>query len=364
MQTLNQYPRNVQIRAIGKLIKKYGHIGTIATGAATNDCLVLFGKYKLSLSGGTLIINNNYKLHVLPTEALGETPIPVGTTVTVNGADMVAINVRKISPDGANAIVWEIEVAGGSIPDDVPVIDMPTVESPANNTSNYASVSGTVDDFAIEATASIMGMTTGVDTYVSSDWQIATDDAFSTVVDSVTGYTGGLTWTSNGVLTNPLNYYIRVKHNGAAVSSAWSAGNLFSLGTITVPEVTHIVKPTIITTLYSGVMSTFDTADNGSGMYKAYLEMSAYDPVDAGAYASSYWQIASDAGFTTLVYDQTGVDGYDVETGMFVGPGVLGYATGQFPLAAGTTYYARAKYVSVDPYESVYSDAFEFIAHA
>lgn len=361
MQTLNQYPRNVQIRAISKLIKKYGHIGTITTGAATNDCLVLFGKYKLSLSGGTLIINNNYKLHVHPTEALGETPIPAGTTVTVNGADMVAINVRKISPDGANAIVWEIEVAGGSIPADVPVIDMPTVTSPANNTSNYAIASGTAGAYAVAVTASAMGMTTGIDTYASSDWQIATDDAFTTVVDSVTGYTGGLTWTSNGVLSNPLNYYVRVKHNGAAVSSAWSTGNLFSLGTITTPAVTHIVKPTIITEVYSGVLSSFDISSASGGKYKAYLTLDAYNPVDATDYASTYWQIATDAGFTTLVVDQTSTEGYDPAEGMSINPGMLGMDA--YVLDPATTYYARAKYVSVDPYESEYSDTFTFIVH-
>ena len=347
MQTLNQYPRNVQIRAISKLIKKYGHIGTIATGVYSNDCLVLFGKYKLSLSGGTLIINNNYKLHVHPTEALGATPIPTGTTVTVNGADMVALSVRKISPDGANAIVWEIEVAGESIPDDVPVIDMPTVTSPEDGTSDYASVSGTMDDFAIEATASAMSMTLGVDTYVSSDWEIATDDAFTTVVDSVTGFTGGLTWTSNGVLTNPLNYYIRVKHNGAAVSSDWSAGNLFSLGTITVPEVTHIVTPTAsFNTMYSG--------DSGGGMFKTYPTLDAYNPVDAGDFANTHWQVATDTGFTSIVYEADSVGGYDPAEGIFQGPEGLVMTT--YSLSPASTYYVRGKYVSVDPYESAYSN--------
>lgn len=349
MQTLNQYPRNVQIRAISKLIKKYGHIGTITTGAATNDCLVLFGKYKLSLSGGTLIINNNYKLHIHPTEALGATPIPTGTTVTVNGAAMVAINVRKISPDGANAIVWEIEVAGDAIPDDVPVIDMPTVVSPADNTSNYASVSGTVDDFAIEATASAMGMTIGLDTYVSSDWEIATDNVFTDVVDSVSAYTGGLTWTSNGVLSNPLNYYIRVKHNGAAVSSAWSTPSLFSLGTITVPTTTHINTPVIVGfgPMYSG--------ESGAGMFKSYPFLDAYDPVDAGAFDHTYWQIATDTAFTTIVYEAASVGGFDpMEAGgLFVD--TTGLLMDTYSLSPASTYYVRGKYVSVDPYESEYS---------
>jgi len=365
MQTLNQYPRNVQIRAIGKLISKYGHDGIIRTNAVQDDVEVLFGKYKLSLSGGTLIINNNYKLHVRRKTGgpLSEDPIPSGTRITVNGAEMVALNVRKISPDGANAIVWEIEVSGSSIPGDVNTVEIPVVTAPTNGQGMYASAATDgAGKFSITATASAFDMAYGEGEYVSSDWQIGTDNTFATLVASGSG---AVSWTSPVVLDNTSHYFIRVRHVGTTATSQWSAANEFSLGSMEPVPTDAIVRPTIVTAkdgsgylLPASYESEYDPSTSGMA-YRFFLELSAYQSPAGKTFDHTHWQIATDSQFTNIKLETDSTGGYDYTTSKFWESNFLM----TFDTVGGhySMWYARGKYVAADGTESAYSPTFQFL---
>lgn len=100
-------------------------------------------------------------------------------------------------------------------------VNKPTITSPVNNAQNLR------DTLTITSTA--FGTSGGSDYQVSSDWQIATDNAFVNVVKSSINDGGNLTsWTVTGLSTSTL-YYVRVKHEGAILgASDWSNPIMFS----------------------------------------------------------------------------------------------------------------------------------------
>jgi hypothetical protein len=73
-------------------------------------------------------------------------------------------------------------------------------------------------------TSSAFGVTpSGVDTHVSSDWQIATDSNFTNIVDSSIGDTSNRTsYTATTGLTISTTYYVRVRYNGNTLTSEYS----------------------------------------------------------------------------------------------------------------------------------------------
>lgn len=378
MPTLSQYPRNIQIRAINRLLNKYGHDAVLTTSPGLPEpCRVLFGKYKISVAGGTLILNNNYKLHVRPIgkDKFDTQPDPT-SEVTINGAVLNVVNARKIAPDGANPIVWEIEASGDAIPYDTVTIVVPSVFAPTDLTENYATTGNDgAGLYAVDMVSTTFDTTGGDDTLVGMDWEIATDNIFTTVVASVTAYTGGTTWNTGNVLSRDTNYWARVRHVGVASgTSAWSETVKFSLDAFYTAPTTHINQPNITTTKngsdilqnenYSTGGKTAGTGAN-AGKFRCVMTLDAYSPVDAGAASKSHWQIATDVDFTTLVLDYDGEanGGSDDYTGAFygdIGTLIMGYDLAAYPLLGATTYYARAKYVSVDPYDSEWSPTLMF----
>lgn len=378
MPTLSQYPRNIQIRAINRLIMKYGHLGSIVTGAElAEECMVLFGSYKISLSGGTLITNNNYKLHVKPIGKLKFDTQPDTTTeVTVNGAVLNVVRARKIAPDGANPIVWELEASGDVIPYDTVVIVTPSIVAPADETENYTTTGNSGALWAANFTSTAFDTTGGDDTLVGMDWEIADDNIFTSVIASVSGYTGGITWNCGNTLSRDTNYWVRVRHEGTITGvSDWSTVHSFSLDDFVVGPITYINTPNITTTkdgsdiLQSENYSTggkFAGSGANAGKWHVTLTLDAYDPVSAGACNKSTWEIATDAAFTTIIYAADGEQegGADDVTGAFYGDkGVLimGYSYPMYPCLSATTYYARGKYISVDPHESEWSPTLMFV---
>ena len=360
MPTLNQYPRNIQIRAINRLIMKYGHLGSIITdGGIAEDCMVLFGKYKITFGGGTLIINNNYKLHVKPIGKLKFDTQPDPTTeITVNGAFLQAVNARKIAPDGANPIVWEIEATGDVIPYDTVTIVDPTISLPADLTENYATTGNSGALWAVDMVSSPFDTTGGDDTLVGMDWEIATDNIFTSVVASVTAYTGGTTWNTGNVLSRDTNYWARVKHVGTITgASDWSPTVKFSLDDFVEAPTTSINTPSIIAPATDGLISTslrnegYGATDN---KYRVSFVLSAYDPVTAGALTAVHWQFSLVSDFSTIYcecdttssdFDET-TGGYDPDTRTCVMPQYGATAPFPYPLVTGTTYYCRAKDIS------------------
>lgn len=356
--TINQYPRNIQVRAINKLIDKYGHVGTLTTTPGLpEECMVLFGKYTVKYSSGSLIVNNNFKLHVKPIGKIKFDTLPKITTskINVNGVNMTVLSMRKIAPDGANPVVWELETAGAVIPYDVPTIKKPSITAPVNLTSDWPTVANVGALWSTTLTSSIYKTMNGEAAFNGAEWQIASDNAFQNIVTSVTGYTASDTWTTPVALSRNTNYWARVRHTSlTAVTSAWSPSVWFNLDTITPATLTSILTPTIALPAADGLIATsLRTQGTGAnvGKYRVHFALSAYQPITVGSMTSSYWQFSTVSDFSTIVAECSTVGGSDTYTGAnypdatdLVMPGTP--APFPFPLLTGTTYYVRAKYVS------------------
>ena len=349
------------ITSVNYMIDKYGHDCTVQV--ATNPIVqskALFTRNKVSLAGGSLILNANYKLLVKVVSYPVEIT-PTTTKITINGLELTTVSAKKITPDGANAWIWEIEAVGDDIiPTDVNSLSTPTVVSPANNTENYTSVEGE-GGWSITVEGSVP-VPIGSGVFVSSDWQIATDSAFTALVVDVVAHENRI-YTTGALLQRSTKYYIRTRYNSnAGTTTDWSDVNLFSLDSLV--EQQHINKPSLINFVNSETpkLSSSDVYLNGATCF-VDLQADAYSPIDAGAFASITFQIASDAAFTTIVQAKTQSDGYgyDYENQGYYEVTNM-YPRGDYALTVGNTYYGRVRYTSVDPYDSEWSDTLMFVA--
>ena len=372
MPTLNSKSRLKANAAANKMVDKYGHDCTVIvsdTFPTPVPASCLFTKNDLAFQGGTLILNNNLKI-LLKAVAL-PAPLAPLSKIVVNGVELVALTVNKLTPDGVNTILWEIEAAWTVLPDDAVSIDRPTVAAPANNTSFYTSTGGVVG-WSIACQGSAPN-TLGDAVFTGSEWQIATDEAFASIV--TTGSVGGTYWVTDAVLARSTNYYIRTRYNSTIAGySEWSDYSLFSLDEISVGSVTHITKPTILNQVNgSGEILVNDPYGSVIGKYpyaatelaNVIIEASAYEAVAAGEFASITFQVANDAAFTDLVMNHTQTEGYgyDPDSGNSFMV-TQGFIPENYVFVKGNTYYVRVKYTSVDPWDSEWSDTFTFILNA
>ena len=372
MPTLNSKSMLKANAAANKMVDKYGHDCKVIvsdTFPTPVPATCLFTKNDLAFQGGTLVVNSNFKI-LLKAVAL-PAPLAPLSKIVVNGVELLALTVNRLTPDGVNTILWEIEAAWAVLPDDAVSIDKPTVLAPATNTSFYTSTNG-AGGWSIACQGSAPN-TLGGAVFTGSEWQIATDEAFTSIV--TTGSVGGTYWATDAVLARNTNYYVRTRYNSTIAGySEWSDYSLFSLDTIGVAPVTHITKPTILNQVDgSGQLlpSTPNTSAIGKYPYtttkraNVIIEASAYEAVAAGEFASITFQVANDAAFTDLVMNhiQTEEYGYDTDSGNSFAV-TQGFVPENYVFVKGRTYYARVKYTSADPWDSEWSDTFTFVLNA
>lgn len=316
-KVISKYAETVMLRSVNRLINKYGHAVTLKQergGLLTANTAgkATFGRFKVAFASGNLIINNNYKVR-LRADDFPYTIQPLDK-IEVNGAELSVVTARKISPDGANTIVWECECSGGTIPADGNSAEQPTILSPANNTSFYPGVSESGGLYSASFTASSFVILFGDTEYVSTEWQIAEDELFATIVDSGTGTT---TWVSGTTLTNPMKYYVRARHNGTlGVVTEWSDPSLFSLGKISVGPVVDIVTPSLTTpggylTNDSTYFREYDPDASGF-VYKAAVYMSEFNSPTGKTFDHIHWVITNTA-TNAVVWEGNSRGGYDVD---------------------------------------------------
>lgn len=356
-KVINKYAETVMLRSVNRLINKYGHNVILnqerdGQPAAQTPSKATFGRFKVAFASGSLIINNNYKVR-LRADSFPFDIQPLDDII-VNGVSLSVVTARKISPDGATTIVWEMECSGGTIPADGNSAGVPSVTSPANNTSFYPSVATSGGLYSASFTASAYEVLSGDTVYASSDWQISTDEAFSFIQNEVYGYTGGNTWVSDVVLDNPVNYWVRVRHNGTGgVTTAWSAGNKFSLGEISEAPTEDIAKPSLTTP--GGYLSDgntyFSEYDPGSSgfVYKAAVYLSAFSSGTGKVFDHVHWIVRNDSG---IVWEGDSSGGYDVDISY-----VMDYNQLMMPWRDNyNPWYIKGKYVATDATESEYSE--------
>jgi hypothetical protein len=102
-----------------------------------------------------------------------------------------------------------------------PAIAQPSITSPTSGATDVA-LTPTFTSSAFAVTNA------GSDTHASSDWQVASDAGFTSIVEqSLDDATNKVSWTPSA-LTVETVYYVRVRHTGATYGdSAWSAGVSF-----------------------------------------------------------------------------------------------------------------------------------------
>ena len=206
---------------------------TLMKTTGANGLVVLGGDGKLpsdaipsSVGGITVSGNTNIVTSSVNTYTI--TNYDISTTYTVGvSAGSVSQNGAAITlnaPSTPQAITLTVNGKAFAITVFTPTVNQTSITSPtAGATGQGSSVSFTSSAFA----------TTGQsDTHQSSDWQIATDVAFTNVVASVTASTANLTsWTASGLTANT-TYYVRCRHKGTTLSyGAWSTAVSFSTKT-------------------------------------------------------------------------------------------------------------------------------------
>lgn len=360
---LNGRVQNVMLRSSTRLINKYG-VGCVleqtrtGTPKGTTQTQVVFGKYAIAFANGTLVLSENSKL-LIRADAFPYN-IESGDTLSINGTILTIMKSRKVTPDGINAVMWEVETSGGTIP---PVIgnaaETPFILSPLNNTQLYDFVSTSGGLYSVEIEYSSFVLLSGESEYTSSDIQIASDAAFTDIVDSVTAWSS-LTnkWTSSESLASDTNYYVRVRHNGTnAVTTSWSAAPTFTTGEKSSPA--EIVKPTFTNELENGNYLLSSDRYKYVSQYWPILRLSEFSSATQ-EFGVVHWVIASDPSFSTILVELDTYGGYSVESGdSYEYNELVPYGGNQ--LSANTEYYAKAMYVSSsETAQSEYTDVFNF----
>ena len=98
-----------------------------------------------------------------------------------------------------------------------PFTNTPSITAPANGATDIGETP--------TITSSAFGTTNGSDTHANTDWQIASDSGFSTiVVQAVDDASNKTSWTvPGGNLSVNTTYYVRARHSGATYGdSDWS----------------------------------------------------------------------------------------------------------------------------------------------
>ena len=188
----------------------------------------------------------------------------------------------------------------------------PAITAPTNNALNVSTAT------AITANAF---SSTGTDTHQSSDWQIATDSAFTNVVHQSLNNTGSLTsyTVPAGQLLPNTQYFVRVRYNGTNGGlSAYSA---------TISYTTLFTNATSITAPTEGQL--------GLGLAPT-ITTAAFSSSGTDTHQSTDWQISTVNTFATIVHQSL-----DNTTAL------VSYVVPSGQLLANTQYFVRARHRGV-----------------
>ena len=188
------------------------------TGSASSG-ISLQGSLSLYVNQSTTLTITNYDSATsYSVSATGGTATISGDTITYTAgstAGSFALSITASNTDGTSmrSVAVTVNAAG---------ILQPTNVSPTNAATNQDGPSLTLSTSAFQT----VGMT---DTHASSDWQVATDSAFTNVISSVSNSTTSKTSWQASNLAVSTTYYWRVRYRSATGAvSAWSAATTFS----------------------------------------------------------------------------------------------------------------------------------------
>lgn len=202
----------------GKVYMKKNVSGTESivevTAGGGGSSVTLSGNISLYINQSTTLTITNYNVFSTYSVAVSAGSVSrTGDSISFTAPASAQTVTLTVTMDGADyAFEIVIQAAG---------VATPTNSSPANGATNQ--------DGSVTLTASAFSWVGLSDTHASSDWQLATDSGFSTVVQSQTASSSNkTTWTVTGLSTSQ-TYYWRVRYTGAANgTSSWSSATSFS----------------------------------------------------------------------------------------------------------------------------------------
>ena len=138
------------------------------------------------------------------------TVVALAGSVTVNGD-----KITYTAPNNGGEYGFKVNNREFRITVVEPHVARPSIVSPVNNATGLGS--------SVNFTSSAFTVNNGIDTHTGSDWELATDSGFTTVVSSVVnGSSNKESYTVTGLLPNT-SYYARVRYKGSSMGySAWS----------------------------------------------------------------------------------------------------------------------------------------------
>lgn len=224
----------------------------------------------------------------------------------------------------ATGVVSDYSVTAAFTTSAAPVTVTPSITSPAG---------GTISSVSPTFTTSAFGVSSGSDTHLNSDWQIATDAGFSNVVRSTLADTTNKTsWAVPQALNPATAYFVRVRHRGAASGASAYSATL----SITTPAAPAVSAPSITapTAGATGFVGPFRTS--------AFVVTNGSD-----THASTEWQVATDAGFTNVV---ASANSFSEKTSWPIPAALTG----------GAAYFVRARHAGTALGFSAYSASVQF----
>ena len=188
-------------------------------------------------------------------------------------------------------------------------VTTPSITSPSNNAVNIAITFNAIGSaFAIN----------GTDTHEATDWELATDSAFTNVFkSSYNDNVNKTSYTFNG-LSNSVTYYLRTRYKG--VLAGWSAYSP-TIKFTTIPAAS-INTPTI---------TSPSNGATGQSTSPSFTSSSFSVSNGTDTHASSDWQIATDSSFSNLVKN-------------IVGDSMSKTTWNTSGLANNSTYYVRVRH--------------------
>jgi hypothetical protein len=220
---------------------------TCTVGATTGTIGNLSGSWEISAVNTFATTVQNASGNTRTTSWVVGTALANSATyyIRVRHYDLAAVTDPTGNPYGPVASPWSDIVtfttpaAGTPPPTGTPKINDPTIATPLANATGV-SINPSI-------TSSAYSITDTTETHTNSDWEISTSSTdFSTPVkSSYNNTTNKVSWSTSG-LAYSTNYWVRVKHKSASLSSGWSAASKFTTDAAPVTEPTGtIAKPSI-----------------------------------------------------------------------------------------------------------------------
>lgn len=176
----------------------------------------------VTLSGDLIIYVTQVKSYTITNYSAFAT---YAVAATAGNIGRVGDTITYTAPAAAQEVTLTVTMNG--IPVAFPLTILPVgVETPVNTTPANGA---TGQSSSVQLTASAFQWLGVADTHASSDWQLATDSGFNTIVQStIADAINKTTWTVTGLSANQ-TYYWRVRYTGAANgTSSWSTGTSFA----------------------------------------------------------------------------------------------------------------------------------------